>query len=338
MIFYLTKRGGTLTWRRSLERVDTDIALRRELLDRIRLLPYETMFRKRSHAAGSYVFTDLDRLSVEETERAAVVWNALADAKDGFRLFNHPIRSMRRYELLRHLYEKNVNSFNAYRLTDPLGAYRFPVFIRAEDDHRGNLTPLLYSVDELNDAIENLVLEGKSRDNKIVIEYLDTRDETGLHHRYSAFVVDSQIFFTSVVRSDQWVVKPVRLDLGGNPPSPEEKRHESHLKKIFDMAHINYGRMDYAIVNGRLEVFEINTNPMLTPPKFMLKISRAINCPSTGRKITVKSRYQLPWKEHKSKWYWIGRLIHWTLRLLNLMVLERPIVRTLGKLKRWTLR
>lgn len=333
MIFYLTKRDHVFTWRRTLESLDTEIAIRRELLNRIQLLSYETILRKRSLTAGSYVFADLDRLSVEETERAAVVWNALADAKDGFRLFNHPIRSMRRYELLRHLYKNNVNSFNAYRLTDPLGAYRFPVFIRAEDDHVGNLTPLLYSVEELNDAIENLILEGRSKDNKIVIEYLDARDETGLHHKYSAFFADSQIFFTSVVRKDKWVIKAVP-PLGDNPPSPEQKRHESHLKKIFHMAHIEYGRIDYAIVNGRPEVFEINMNPRLGPAKLMLKIIRAIDCPSTGRKITIKSRYQPPWKEQKSKWYWIGRLIHWTLRPLNLIVLERPIVLTLRKLKR----
>jgi hypothetical protein len=37
--------------------------------------------------------------------------------------------------------------------------------------------------------------------------------------------------------------------------------HAELLREIFRIAHIDFGRVDYGIVNGRIEVFEINTNP-----------------------------------------------------------------------------
>lgn len=288
----------------------------------------------RSLPTGSYVFADLDRLGEEDTERAVVVWNTLANANDGIRLFNHPIRSMRRFELLRHLYEKNINTFNVYRLTDPAPVRRFPVFVRSEDDHSGSLTPLVHNVEELNDAIENLVTQGKSKHNKIIVEYLDYKYEDGLYHKYSSIVIDSEIHFTSVGRSNHWIVKNVPPQLGNELSGREYEHHQLKLKDIFKLARIDYGRIDYTIVGGKLQVFEINTNPYLWPPELLFKIARTIDSSPTRRKILVTAAYQPPWREIRSTWYWVGRLIHWTLRTLYLMQYEMSVVGTLRKLKR----
>jgi len=45
--------------------------------------------------------------------------------------------------------------------------------------------------------------------------------------------------------------------IGGNP-------HADELKRAFEIAGIDYGRADYGIVNGRPQIYEINTNPHLT--------------------------------------------------------------------------
>ena len=37
--------------------------------------------------------------------------------------------------------------------------------------------------------------------------------------------------------------------------------HESELREIFELADIEYGRIDYGIKGGRIQVWEINTNP-----------------------------------------------------------------------------
>ena len=47
--------------------------------------------------------------------------------------------------------------------------------------------------------------------------------------------------------------------LKGNP-------HEAALRENFELAHIDYGRCDYGVVDGRLQVWEINTNPVVMMP------------------------------------------------------------------------
>ena len=37
--------------------------------------------------------------------------------------------------------------------------------------------------------------------------------------------------------------------------------HADELRKLFGAANIEYGRIDYTIADGRIQVFEINTNP-----------------------------------------------------------------------------
>ena len=39
--------------------------------------------------------------------------------------------------------------------------------------------------------------------------------------------------------------------------------HEAELRAIFKLARIDYGRIDYGIKDGQIQVWEINTNPML---------------------------------------------------------------------------
>jgi hypothetical protein len=39
--------------------------------------------------------------------------------------------------------------------------------------------------------------------------------------------------------------------------------HERQIREIFALARIDYGRIDYSFKNGRIQVWEINTNPGL---------------------------------------------------------------------------
>jgi hypothetical protein len=42
--------------------------------------------------------------------------------------------------------------------------------------------------------------------------------------------------------------------------------YAEHLKKVFDAAGIEYGRADFGMYRGRIQVYEINTNPHVAPP------------------------------------------------------------------------
>jgi hypothetical protein len=41
----------------------------------------------------------------------------------------------------------------------------------------------------------------------------------------------------------------------------ETNPHRDQLEKVFELAGIEYGRIDYCVVDGRVQTFEINTNP-----------------------------------------------------------------------------
>ena len=138
MIYYLSRKHHQYTMRKRLRDVAIPVPWREELLRRLRLLSYEDAFRLKALPVGTYIFTDLDRLNSEQTERAAILWEALRSSGHDLKILNHPVRSMRRFELLRQLRERGINDFDVCRLTDrrPL---RFPVFIRRESErHDGD--------------------------------------------------------------------------------------------------------------------------------------------------------------------------------------------------------
>jgi hypothetical protein len=45
----------------------------------------------------------------------------------------------------------------------------------------------------------------------------------------------------------------------------KQNPHEKSLNNVFDLAGINYGRIDYSILHGKPVVWEINTNPHFGP-------------------------------------------------------------------------
>src|SRR5215470_9090617 len=83
---------------------------------------------------GVVIFTDLERMTPVQLEWSAWKWNELKRSIPGVRLVNHPLLAMRRYELLRELYEQGINDFDVYHLTEGRRPRRYPVFIRAVDD------------------------------------------------------------------------------------------------------------------------------------------------------------------------------------------------------------
>jgi len=232
----------------------------------VRLLSYEQLFRGRRLSRGVYVFSDLERLWPDDAERAAKFWEVMSHS-EGVRTLNHPTRSMRRYELLRTMHLRGANRFNVYRLTELRPPERFPVYLRGENDHHGNRSPLLQNVEEWAAACDQVDLAGRSRENTLITEYLDVSDPDGVFHKCSAFCVAGTIIPRHLCFERKWMVKQAvlvdapllareREYLATNP-------HEDQLRGIFQTARIDYGRIDYAVVDGLIQVWEINTNPMI---------------------------------------------------------------------------
>lgn len=244
--------------------------------DRVVLRSYERLLASVRHPRAVYVFADVERLAPPEAEQAADLWQRLADR--GSRLLNHPTRSMRRYELLRTLHERGMSAVDVFRVAEHRTPSRFPVFLRAENDHGGSRTALLPDGAALAEALAVLDRDGRSREDALITEFCETRDAAGLYRKYGAFCIAGQIVPRHLFFNDGWMAKSAtRFDA---PLLEEERRylatnpHDDSLRTIFALAGIDYGRIDYAVHEGRVQVWEINTNPEIVSYRYSGGIQR----------------------------------------------------------------
>lgn len=262
MLFYLVTQGHSYTIDHYLRTYGAP------LRPWTRWIPYEQLFRRRHISTGAYIFSDLERLAPGQLEKAVEVWDALAHRERAVRLFNHPTRVMRRYELLRELHERGINRFDVYRLTEARRPKRFPVFIRDENIHGRLHSDLIATPAELDAHLLRLTDQGLCRENLLIVEYVDT-SRNGLYPKYSAYRIGDKIIPRHVFFSRRWAVRFRTNELSDPALEEEEWRylrespHEEDLMEIFRLAHIDYGRVDYGIADGRIQVWEINTNPAL---------------------------------------------------------------------------
>ncbi|MDJ0521686.1 MAG: hypothetical protein QNJ90_06375 [Planctomycetota bacterium] len=236
----------------------------------IRTLPFDELFGRRALPGGTYVLSDFERLTPARLQHVTGVADAL-EASPVARLLNHPQRWVGRYDLLRQLHAAGRNPFAAYRLAELPGDVRYPVFLRVENDHQGARTGMLSSRDEIEEAAAKLERRGKSRKALIVVEFQDTVDEKGQYRKYGAFCVAGRIVPRHLFFGHRWSVKgPANCkdeQFDEEEAWMRDNPHEAELQEIFSLAGVDYGRIDYALVDGRICVWEINTNPMIAIPE-----------------------------------------------------------------------
>lgn len=235
----------------------------------IRLLYYRQLRKLHELPSGTYIFSDHERLSPNQTRLAVSLWNQLA-GKPGMRLLNNPSLVWRRYELLRRLFELGRNQFNVYRLDEPRSQIRFPVFVREEREHNGSLTELIHSPGELDKELQRLLspLQKYQPDDLLIVEFCDVRNSDGIFVKYSAARIGDRILSRYLQTSKDWKIKLANSIVDKDSRALEcdfirSNPYEDRVREIFDLAHIDYGRLDYGLLGDQLQVWEINTNPMM---------------------------------------------------------------------------
>ena len=147
---------------------------------------------------------------------------------------------------------------------------RYPVFIRREDEHTKNLTPLLSSWDEVREAANGLIADpvrGYRPQDLMVVEWLDTSDAEGVFRKYGAFVIGEAIVPRALMCARRWVISDfellddAHLQEALDYLKPTVHPHADFLLEIARAAGIEWGRFDYAFLDGRPQIWEINTNP-----------------------------------------------------------------------------
>lgn len=240
----------------------------RAMAPMVNVLTYEELPAADDLADGAFVFSDLERLGDGQRADATALWDTLAARGERVRLLNHPQQAMMRYELLRALKDVGMNLFNVFRPSEPLHDLEFPVFLRPEVEHHGAYTGLIGDFDQLEVELRKQEEQGRSRDDLLIVEFCDTSAGTGRFQKYGAFCVGGTVVPRHVYGRSEWMIKePAELDdaearfelkyLHENP-------HGERLQDLFAMARIDYGRVDYALKDGQMQVWEINTNPVIT--------------------------------------------------------------------------
>jgi hypothetical protein len=263
----------------------------RALRNKVRLLTYEELFFEGAGPVGHYIFTDFDRLSRYDLECASRFAAAVQSAEPRARILNHPLSALERFPLLLALHEQGINDFTAIRIEGGERPPAYPVFIRAEDGYGGPETGLIHSDDEFEAALADLTQRGLPRRGRIAVGFANRKSDDGYFHKYGAFRVGDQIVPHDLMFGRDWIVKmhppPVAADsrdtdfsesdggvamemqyINGNP-------HAETLMRAFTIAGIDYGRADYGVVNGRVQIYEINTNPHIPHRTPTARVERA---------------------------------------------------------------
>lgn len=237
---------------------------------KLHIATYDQLFAMTKAPRATYVFTDLDRLPLWRVRQAAELYRQLRDG--GARVLNDPARLPSRYGLLRRLFRHGINDFNAYRVEEGVVPTRWPVFLRAEGGHEAPLTDLMHGWDEVRRAIDSAVAAGAPVTSLLLIEYAAEPVRPGLFRKLSMFRVGNTYLGTNCVHEDKWLAKHGTAGIAPPELYEDELRivrdnpFEAALKPAFDLAAIEYGRADFGIVGGRVQIYEINSNPQINFP------------------------------------------------------------------------
>jgi hypothetical protein len=63
-------------------------------------------------------------------------------------------------------------------------------------------------------------------------------------------------------------------------------QHVNELRKVFQLAGVDYGRIDYGVCHGRIQVWEINTNPVIIPRREKIDPRRLPAQSRSARQVT----------------------------------------------------
>ena len=192
----------------------------------------------------------------------------LRAAGPSVRVLNSTTRTLHRLDLLEMLAREGLNRHRAVRATGDLTGLTFPVFLREEHHHTGSLSGLLRTPTALTEGLARMMMRGYRLSELLVVEFCNTADAQGVYTKFSAYAIGEQILPHFVATGSDWMLK--YSVLGTTPELLLEERahvlgnpHERQLQLIFELAGVDYGRIDYSLKDGQIETWEINLNPTL---------------------------------------------------------------------------
>ena len=240
----------------------------KEIAHRYQVVDYRDLSKPLTLTGRAHLFSALDQLSMVERKAVAEIWDQVRNDRPRVHLLNDPRRVLTRFNLLRKLHAEGLNGFRVFRAADARLVDQFPVFVRSDRKHNGALTGIIHSADALRKSIIALRARGEDVDDLMIVEYVDARDDDGLYRKYAAFRVGNRILTSHVLAHQHWMVKSEGSERTMVTARDEERfraetTHNAWIRQVFELAGIDYGRLDFGIVKGVPQAWEINMQPTL---------------------------------------------------------------------------
>ncbi len=232
-------------------------------------MPVERLLVARRLPVAGYIMADFDRMHPWQIEIAGKVATRLQEA--GLPVLNPPGRFVARAGLLRRLHAAGVNDFTCWLPGFGERPEKFPCFLRTIHSHRGVLSGLLDSAEAAEEALQQALAGGHVLCDLVFIEYRHAPPDgdDGRRRKLACYRVGAHIIPALAVTEYGWPVRHGQV----NSATPEDYArdlaetrdypHEAALRRAFDVAECSFGRADFGVVDGRPQIYEINTNPYL---------------------------------------------------------------------------
>lgn len=265
MIVYVAPERGCFSIRNYLESDGAALA------SRFRVIAFEELAGMGRLPLGTYVFAGLDQLVPAELELARNAAERL-QVVAAVRILNHPACVLDRLALLEAAYAEGVNSFRAWpaqRIMDgSANDLRYPVFVRSRWEHTGNLSGLVRSRRDLDRTIAWLQLWGRVPQDLLVVEFCDTADAAGRFRKFSSYVVGDTVAARGINAGLGWMMKAAYQDYHLGIAAQEIEfvhgnQHSAWVRTVCQLANVDFGRIDFALLQGCPTVWEVNTNPTI---------------------------------------------------------------------------
>jgi hypothetical protein len=250
---------------------------------------YESLAARSSVPRGTWVLAALDQLTPHGLHLVRELESQLRASEARPSVLNSADTTLLRCDLLQRLYAEGLNRHTAVKATagaDATASLRFPVFLREEHQHTGALSPLLFSPRDLGFELAKAVVRGYRLRDLLIVEFVDTKSDDGFYRKYAAFVIGSAVVPQFMSQDTDWMLKLGRTEHTAVMIAEEyawvrDNPHEPQLRRLFELAGVQYGRIDYAVVDGVVETWEINLNPTLARYPSLSPGLQALRRPTT---------------------------------------------------------
>jgi hypothetical protein len=240
------------------------------LLDRgvwLSVIGWERLFRLDRAPPAAWVLTDFDRLSPTELETAGHIARALRQG--GHTVLNDPCAFRPRHALLSHLHRLGLNRIRTWWPAAGEWPETFPVLLRTIAGHRGPIGDLIRDADSARAALTQALTQGPALADLIFIAFDAAPTADGIWQKHAAFRVGNRILRANTVNDLTWAAK--HGSRGAAPPGfyAQELAEmtdyplDRQVAAIFDAAGLEFGRLDFGLIDGRMAIYEINTNPFI---------------------------------------------------------------------------